>query len=362
MASQRLSTGAPVEQDPKLELAKKLNEQLEQADLRMDRHQKDFSTYRLEVDDLSDGEDQRLKDPAVVAADVAEQIAFLRKLKFQYLEQNAKDKYVKSIVSDIEDAPMVTADDNLELAASNEEKKAKLKVAKEGLTEAQHNIRTLAPMVEQDYAAVEKAIERADFLAQRILDARLALMRLRQTHPHPRLTVATAEQKLEDQVTEMQELNDEVDIVKQEVRSVKDHAKAAALQVEKLRIQQTESERAVEALQLEEDDNRLVPLYDWYTASLHLHRSIFNLEESHSVSENELRLTYALEPSTKVTVTLIFAPDTRGLAGVETVGFEELGVETTDIIEAHLLTNDVPGLISLLLSRARAALAPNPDS
>lgn len=75
--------------------------------------------------------------------------SFLRKLKFQYLEQNAKDKYVKSIVSDIDDAPIVTAEDNKELAAVNEEKKAKLKLAKQGLAEVQQNIRTLAPMVEQ---------------------------------------------------------------------------------------------------------------------------------------------------------------------------------------------------------------------
>lgn len=75
--------------------------------------------------------------------------SFLRKLKFQYLEQNAKDKYVKSIVSDIDDAPIVTAENNKELAAINEEKKARLKVAKGKLTEMYSNIRTLAPMVEQ---------------------------------------------------------------------------------------------------------------------------------------------------------------------------------------------------------------------
>jgi phosphatidate phosphatase APP1 len=73
----------------------------------------------------------------------------LRKLKFQYLEQNAKDKYVKSIVSDIDDAPIVTAEQNKELAAINQEKKATLKAAKEKLAEMQNNIRTLAPMVEE---------------------------------------------------------------------------------------------------------------------------------------------------------------------------------------------------------------------
>lgn len=221
-------------------------------------------------------------------------------------------------------------------------------------------------------------------LAQKILDARLALMRLRQAHPHPRLTIPMANQKLADQVTEMQELSDEVEAKKKEVKTVKEKVKVGALEVEKLRIQQAESERAVESLNLEEDDNRLVPLYDWYvstlhllqsssleydrryTASLNLHHSIFNLEESHSESENELRLVYRVEgsdsdsppepPSTQVTIVLIFAPDTRELAGVETAGFEEMGVETDDIVDAHIMTNDVSGLIAILLARARVAV------
>ena len=70
-------------------------------------------------------------------------------MKFQYLEQNAKDKYVKSIVSDIDDAPIVTAEENKELSTINEEKKEKLKVSKEGLVDMQNNIRLLAPLVEQ---------------------------------------------------------------------------------------------------------------------------------------------------------------------------------------------------------------------
>ena len=70
-------------------------------------------------------------------------------MKFQYLEQNAKDKYVKSIVSDIDDAPIVTAEQNKELSLVNEEKKEKLKAAKNKLADVHNNIRLLAPMVEQ---------------------------------------------------------------------------------------------------------------------------------------------------------------------------------------------------------------------
>lgn len=73
--------------------------------------------------------------------------AFLRKLKFQYLEQKAKDQYIKTIVSD--DAPAINAGDNEELRVINEQKKATLKLAKQRLTEKYQDIQTLAPLVEQ---------------------------------------------------------------------------------------------------------------------------------------------------------------------------------------------------------------------
>ena len=52
-------------------------------------------------------------------------------------------------MSDIDDAPIVTADENKELSLLNEAKKEKLKVSKGNLSEEQQNMRLLAPLVEQ---------------------------------------------------------------------------------------------------------------------------------------------------------------------------------------------------------------------
>ena len=52
-------------------------------------------------------------------------------------------------MSDIDDAPIVTADENKELSLLNEAKKEKLKVSKENLLQEQQNMRLLAPLVEQ---------------------------------------------------------------------------------------------------------------------------------------------------------------------------------------------------------------------
>src|SRR6202042_3273879 len=66
-----------------------------------------------------------------------------------YLEQNAKDKYIKTIVSDIDDAPLITATTNKELRTNYELKKEKPKAAKDQLAQKYQDIRTLTPLVEQ---------------------------------------------------------------------------------------------------------------------------------------------------------------------------------------------------------------------
>ena len=191
-------------------------------------------------------------------------------------------------MSDIDDAPIVTAEDNKALLASNIEKKEKLNVAKANLAEIQNNIRTLAPLVQQgtlhfiymtifidkgcfsvlDYDRAKQATDRATLLAEKIIDARLTLTRLRKTHPQPRLTIPLADQKLADQVMEMQNLDDEVQSINKQVQGMKELLKTGALEVESLRIERAEAEKTVKAARIDEDDGRLIPLYDWYV--LHL--------------------------------------------------------------------------------------------
>jgi hypothetical protein len=82
-------------------------------------------------------------------------------------------------------------------------------------------------------------------------------------HPHPRLTITTANKKLEDQVTEMQELSDKKEVTAKELVSVKDKVKRADLEVEALMSEKMELEKEMKKRDVAEDDRRLVPLYDW---------------------------------------------------------------------------------------------------
>jgi hypothetical protein len=114
-----------------------------------------------------------------------------------------------------------------------------------------------------DYQRAKNLTSEATTLSQKIIDARLALTRLRQTHPQPRLTIPSADQKLVDQVTEMQNLTDEIRSVSKKEQNIRDQVKVASLELENLRVEMAEEEKAVKMCRVEEDDGRVVPLYDW---------------------------------------------------------------------------------------------------
>ncbi|KAI5996161.1 hypothetical protein EDD15DRAFT_2250757 [Pisolithus albus] len=303
--------------------AKQLQDKLENTKLHILDARADLKSYHFEsLDDSTSGEGA-LSDPAIVASDVAAQILFLRKLKFQYLEQNAKDKYVKTIVSD--DAPLITAASNEQIRLRNEEKKRNLKEEKLKLLEKQQDVRTLAPLVEEDYQKARSLTSLGTSLSAKILDAKLALTRLRQAHPQPRLTIATATATLDEQA-EMRE-------------------------VERLRAVEKEGIAELEHVGKEggDEDPRLSKLYDWLQAALTAQRSLLSLGSSRTESENELRLTYnILSPFSKMpkelVLTLLFVPNTRQLASASArLDGEEL--DLGDMIYAPVQANDIPTLV-----------------
>src|ERR1700722_8894724 len=227
-----------------------------------------------------------------------------------------------------------------------------------------------------DYNRAWMLTTRATTLSHKILDARLALTRLRQSHPHPRLTIPTATATLEAQITTMQQLDDEVQALNTCVSSLKEKMRSAKVEVEQVRAERAEVEKAVAANtgRLGDNDARVIPLYDVYAASFHdplfrlhslscrytaalaIHQSITSLLSSHAVSENELRLTYliphpVLQP-TELIITLLFLPNTRRLAAAQVTGLRP-DIDVGELVDSHVQVDDVQGLIAAILALAR---------
>ncbi|KAI5118490.1 hypothetical protein M0805_003522 [Coniferiporia weirii] len=306
--------------------------------------------------------------PFHIASEVDAQVSFLRKLKFNYLEQNAKDKYIKTIVDD--DSDIITADDNEALRQSNELKKARLKDAKDRLAKRNKDVKELALDVESKYKSAQSVTEEFVKLTSQILDARLALSRLRTAHPLPRLSVATANATLETQTEQMTALDAQLSENAARVERVKEKVQDAARDVERLRVERTAKEEEVRQTKVEEEDDRVVELYDWYTAALALHRSLFSLVSTKSVAENEVELTYEVSSSstsiprlrimkpTTFTLTLLFHPNTRTLADASIASPDPMISELnmSDLIGSHVQSNDVLGLVRGIMARLRAGM------
>lgn len=96
-------------------------------------------------------------------------------------------------------------------------------------------------------------------------------------------------------------------------------------------------------------------------SSLSIHRSLLSLKSTHIESENELRLTYSIDPPpgsgspepNDLVLTLIFIPNTRQLVAAD-VTLGGVDFELGDVIDAHVQANNISGLVWAVLARARA--------
>ena len=114
-----------------------------------------------------------------------------------------------------------------------------------------------------DYVKARAMSDEAVDLARKILDTRLALTRLRQAYPHPRLTVPSAEAQLDKQVEEMQSLEETLQGLNDKIDSVKERVKSGARDVERLRVERADLEKQAKASKADAEDARIVALYDW---------------------------------------------------------------------------------------------------
>lgn len=114
-----------------------------------------------------------------------------------------------------------------------------------------------------DYQKAKNLTAEATSLARQILDAKLQLNRLRQTHPQPRLTIPSANAQLDKQVEDMQKLDEQLQEQNEMIEKVKAEVKDGARVTERLRVERSEVERQAKASKNEAADERVVSLYDW---------------------------------------------------------------------------------------------------
>jgi len=92
----------------------------------------------------------------------------------------------------------------------------------------------------------------------------LTLRRLRQAHPQPRYTIASAEEKLASQVAEMQQAEVDLQQVGQRVTDMKGSVRATVKELDRLRMERAELEKQLGSQSHNiEDDSEDIELHEW---------------------------------------------------------------------------------------------------
>jgi hypothetical protein len=285
-------------------------------------------------------------DPTLVEQDLKSQLSDVKKLKFNFLEQNTKGRYIRTIISDID--PGISQETYEELSALNQAEKEKLKEAKARLAETNRQLVDAAPLIAAEMKQLKQKQEEMNRLAAEIVDARLAISRLRARHPHPRLTVAKASSIADEQIMKMQAIEDEMQEIDTKITETREKAKTASRELEKMKVERGELERKYDEVKSSEEgeDARVLELYEWFTTALALYRKLLYIHSIDSPTANSIHITYS-RPE-RVTVVLVFAPGTRKLVNASLLSppsqFSSLDIEP--LLSTHTPSGDVKAFLS----------------
>ncbi|KIY63388.1 hypothetical protein CYLTODRAFT_426134 [Cylindrobasidium torrendii FP15055 ss-10] len=334
--------------DERLERAKAFKETFNNTKLKIHA---DIEAKREEAKSL-DYYDLDFRDPQTISAELSAQVGFLRKLKYQYKEASAKDRYTKIIVSD--EAPLITQQDNLLLGNEVNAKKLKVKEAKQRLIEEQDALRATVTKIEQDYNAAAASVAKNADLVDKIVDARLKLARLHHQFPPPRLTEAQATDKLAEQDVRMADLADQGAEAEKRVQELTEAVKLGTVKLDSQRMERREAEKRVEN---QIKDTRWLERVELRGDMFEIDKALFRLISMEEGSENEIQLKYLLQPwSRELGIKLVFEPVSRMLANIEIEGIDDLDLDLSEAIDAHVPKNDLGVAVAVILQLVRNAL------
>ncbi|KAL7422301.1 hypothetical protein Q5752_002947 [Cryptotrichosporon argae] len=297
-------------------------------------------------------------NPVAVRDEMEAQKDYFRRLKFTYLEQEAKRNFLYAITGD--EPPSVSQGENEALEASNADKKAALKTAKEAIAADVDAAFALARTNAVAQEELGKKVAEVAAAQKEIREMELELARIKAAHPpEDRLTTDRANEVLEQQTAEIERLTEasgvqgaRVDALRDDVgRTHKENGRLA-------REREREEARAREVREgREAGDTRVDELCGWYTSSIAFYRSLLGIKDVRAVSDAELHLTYAAGAAGSgagadagdVELALVFDAGRR----FENAWLIGTDANVDEAVSTAVANNDVPGLVADVLVRLR---------
>ncbi|TIC01884.1 hypothetical protein E3Q18_00525 [Wallemia mellicola] len=302
-------------------------------------------------------------DPLSFESELLQSVDYFGKLKFKYVEQQTKENFLKKILST--QPPLITPEDNAILEESNKQDKQLLKQAKEATDKKTQNLEELVKVVAEEHDNYTQELSSANELLSEIQEMQLELAKLRATHPpEQRLTPAVAQEILDDQIIEMQNLSDIKEQQALERSQLTEEIKTLTDQDERLQPELSAAKRMGEdAKRAKEDvEDGIEDLNTWLDAAREVYSNLIGILNVNTPEPATLEIEYDARKDLKgkflenmhpkCTLFLNFNPQTRRFVGAELRNAPE-NVVLDDAIEAAELHGSAPRLIQDLLYRLR---------
>ncbi|KIR58679.1 hypothetical protein I314_05518 [Cryptococcus bacillisporus CA1873] len=290
-------------------------------------------------------------NPILVREEMKAQKDYFRKLKFTYLEQDAKRHFLASITGD--EPQRVEPGENEERELINAEKKERLKAAKAGIEDMRTTSVQLAEENAKKHDEMSQQLVEAQTLQKQIRDMELELARIKATHPpENRMTVNQANDTLDAQIVEIQQLTDEREATQAQIDQTSEIVARIAKELQRLsRDREREEARAREVREgREAGDTKVDDICRWLTSSMSFYRSLLGIRSVRAVSETELHLEYDV-PQGPIILVMKFDELTKRLADAALIGSD---IDIAEAVGIAAGSNDVPGLIADVLARLRS--------
>lgn len=239
---------------------------------------------------------------------------YFKKLKFIYLEQETKMRFMSDIQDDIETGKEATVYSAAEVA----ERERVAKTLKTQLTDAKTTVRNLRKDVDaaadelvEPWQEVERDSREAETLIKEIADMELSLAKIRaQNHGKGGnvaaiadrdgpLTTSEAEQYCDYQVEEMTRVEGQTAQTKKNIETTKKDLISSLRSLDRIHAERSTAEKyANEAkLGMGVDGGRDLEterLCASHASTIHLLRSLLGVDEIEATASNEMRITYRL--------------------------------------------------------------------
>ncbi|KAG8965441.1 hypothetical protein FRC03_000509 [Tulasnella sp. 419] len=312
--------------------------------------------------------------PVLVRDEALLQKEYLKKLKSKFIEHSAKVQFLKFIRRD---ENQWGAEENEALEAQNQKDKEELRQQKLKLQESFDRSIELAKQLEAERPELIKESKEASRLAKEISEMKLELLRLARDKPVEevgliyfligentnqvvqRMTVAEAEEILDNQIVQLQELDTDLGTIQSSATLTKASLTKASAELETLKPQVQKAKAQLEAAaaakgQVGNESQMLSRLCEWYATAEDMYKDLVGLSSYDNPSENELRLYY--QSPSPYTISLIFNPITKKLADAKLSGLN--GVDAREAISLAVARNDPSQLLWYTRTRATQTSVP----